>query len=247
MIVNEIMTKKLVTVKGDDTLSHAASLMRQHQIHQLPVVRHVPRPDTHKHTSVVHHKLLLLEGIITSQDIDVVVAVEKQSSSSDVLRRPWHERHVSEVMHRATIRVTPATSVAAAAQLLVERGLNYLPVVEYEDTEQETQPVLVGLLTRSDLLIALARAMGAFEPGMDIVIELVSGDLTPLAQALLLAQELHVQVRNVMAAPSDGGIPRVATLRLGTINPTPLLTRLHEANIHYTFVSPLTQEGNSHA
>ena len=32
MIVNEIMTKKLVTVKADDTLSQAASLMRQHQI-----------------------------------------------------------------------------------------------------------------------------------------------------------------------------------------------------------------------
>jgi len=247
MIVNEIMAKKLVTVKADDTLSHAANLMRQYQIHQLPVVRHVSKPDTQKHTYVVRHEVLILEGVLTSHDIDVVVAVEKQNTSSDALRRPWQEQRVVEVMHRGTIRVTPTTNVAAAAQLLVERGLSYLPVVEYEGTEQETQTVLVGFLTRSDLLIALARAMGAFEPGMDVVIELPLGDLTPLAQTLLLAKELHIQVRNVMAAPLDRKTLRVATLRVGAINPTPLLTRLREANIHYTFATPSVQEGNTHA
>src|SRR5438876_10624732 len=149
-------------------------------------------------------------------------------------------------MHRATIRVTPTTNVAAAAQILVERGLNALPVVEYEDTEHETQTVLVGLLTRSDLLIALARSMGAFEPGMQLIIDLPLGDLTPLAQTLLLAKQLHVQVRSIMAAPLEGGVPRAAILRLGTINPAPLLVRLQEAKIEYTFADPL-EEGNIHA
>ena len=50
-----------------------------------------------------------------------------------------------------------------------------------------------------------------------------------------------------MAAPLDGKTLRVATLRVGTINPTPLLTRLREANIHYTFATPSVQEGNTHA
>ena len=130
-----------------------------------------------------------------------------------------------------------------------------MPVVEYERIEQapekqgsedETRAVLVGLLTRSDLLIALARSMGAFEPGMQLIITLPLGDLTPLAQTLLLAKQLHVQVRSIMATPLEGGIPRAAILRLGTINPAPLLVRLQEAKIEYTFADPL-EEGNIHA
>ena len=157
-------------------------------------------------------------------------------------------------MHRATIRVSPTTSVAAAAQILVERGLNALPVVEYERVENvsqekrdedETIAVLVGLLTRSDLLMALARSLGAFEPGMQLTIPLPMGDPTPLAQTLLLAAELHIQVRSVIAAPLEAGVPLVATVRLGTIHPAPLLVRLQEAHIRYTFAD-LQREGNGH-
>ena len=238
MIVSEIMTTRLVTIAPDDMLSHAANLLRQHQIHHLPVVRNA-------HTTETQKSLLLLEGVLTSQDIGLVLALERQSSSSDVLHRPWQEQRVAEVMHRAAIRVTPTTSVAAAAQMLVERGLNYLPVVEYEHTDQETQTVLVGLLTRSDLLMALARSMGAFEPGMQLVIPLPAGNLTPLAQVLLLAVELHVQVRSVTAAPVEGGVPRSASIRLGTIHPAPLLVRLQKAKIEYSFADALA-EGDTH-
>lgn len=259
MIVNEVMSTKLVTVTSDDTLSHAANLLRQYQFHHLPVVRMLETEGTHKAGYGARNGPLLLEGMLTSYDIDLVVALSKQSSSGDLLHQPWQERRVVEVMHRASVRVTPSTSVAAAAQILVERGLNYLPVVEYEHLESGAQDavtyppnrvptagtVLVGLLTRSDLLIALARSMGAFEPGMQLVITLPEGDLTPLAQTLVLAAELHIQVRSVIAAPLEGGVPRVATIRLGTINPAPLLVRLQEANILYSFADSQS-EGDIH-
>ena len=248
MIVSEVMTTKLVTVTPDDTLSHAANLLRQYQFHHLPVVRTLETEGTYKAEYGAGNAPLLLEGMLTSYDIDLVVALGKQSSSGDLLHQPWQERHVVEVMHRASVRVTPSTSVAAAAQILVERGLSCLPVVEYEHLEQEAKnseltirAVLVGLLTRSDLLIALARSMGAFEPGMQLVVTLPEGDLAPLAQTLLLAAELHIQVRSIMAAPLEGGVPRVATIRLGTINPAPLLVRLQEANILYSFEDPQSE------
>lgn len=236
MIVSEVMATKLVTVTPNDTLSHAANLLRQHQFHHLPVVQ----------TSGLQQRkqniLPVLEGLITSQDIDVAAASEK-SRSNDGLQQPWQERRVSEVMHRATIRVTPNTNVAAAAQILVERGLNYLPVVEYEQTELETRPVLVGLLTRSDLLIALARILGALEPGMQLVVLLPTGNLAPLTQTLLLTEELHIPVLSVLAAPKEGSTPRVATVRLGTINPAPLLVRMQKANIEYTFADTIAEGG----
>jgi acetoin utilization protein AcuB len=239
MIVSDVMTTRLVTVVPDDTLSHAANLLRQYQFHHLPVVRTAPAFGN-IFTEKSQHPVL--EGLLTSQDIDMAAAVG--TSSSDILHRPWGERRVYEVMHRATIRVTPTTGVAAAAQILVERGLNCLPVVEYERPEPSSdeqqsdvppQPLLVGLLTRSDLLMALARSLGAFEPGMQLTIQLPMGDLTPLAKTLALAAELHIQVRSVLAAPLEGKVPLSATVRLGTIHPAPLLVRLQEEQIDYAY------------
>ena len=242
MIVSEIMTTKMVTIHPDDTLVHAANLFRQYQFHHLPVVRHVSVPGAKKTVYGRNPTVLELQGLLTSQDIELVVAESKHSSSGDLLRHSWQERHVSEMMHHASLRVTANTGVAAAAQLMVERGINSLPVVEYEQVGEETQTILIGLLTRSDLLIAFARSLGAFEPGMQVIIPLTSGVLTPLAQTLFLASEVHVQVRSILAAPLEGGVPRSATLRLGTINPAPLLVRLKEANIAYSFVDALTED-----
>jgi acetoin utilization protein AcuB len=242
MIVREVMTTKLVTVTPDDTLSHAVSLFRQYQFHHLPVVRAGRKQaETQGTQRRTRDSLPVLEGLLTSSDIDLEVAMGTEHSG-DALRQPWQERRVAEVMHRATMLVTPTTSVAAAAQIMVERGLNYLPVVEYDEADateepagSETRALLAGLLTRSDLLLALARALGAYEPGMDLTVQLPGGDLAPLAGLLLMAIKLHIQVRSIIAAPLEGNVPRVATVRLGTINPGPLLVRLHEAGIQYTF------------
>ncbi len=251
MIVREVMTTKLVTVAPDDTLSHAANLLRQHQFHHLPVVRAVHADGTPPWEHRTPTQPPLFEGLLTSQDIDLAVALDQQNASDDVLQPPWQERRVAEVMHRALIRVTPTTSVSAAAQLLVERGLNCLPVVENEETnkedqnaEQATRTLLVGLLTRSDLLMALARSLGAFEPGMEVIITLPGGDFRPLAQTLLLASELHIPVRSVLAAPLEGSVPRVATVRLGTIHPTPMLLHLQQAHIHYLVDDPMLEGKN---
>lgn len=246
MIVSEVMTSRVITVTPDDTLSHAANLLRQYQFHHLPVVRTVDAAKAEEGERGTRKTVQLLEGLLTSEDINMAAAVGSMSSS-EVLHRPWQEKHVAEVMHRAPMCVTPTTSAAAAAQILVERGLSCLPVVEYERTgealgtgEQETRAILIGLLTRSDLLLALARALGAFEPGTQLTIPLPLGDLAPLAKALLLAKELHIQVRSVMAAPLEGSMPLSATLRLGTINPTPLLLRLQEAHIQCAFADSPT-------
>lgn len=230
MIVRDIMTTKLVTVAPDNTLARAANLLRQYEIHHLPVARQVSFPgEQHKsyEKPPVH---LIFEGLLTSEDIDVGVALAHQDPS-----RPWQDRHVAEVMHRSIMRVSPTTTVAAVTQLFVERGFSFLPVVEFGLLEDTNQAILVGQVTRTDLLVALARALGAYEYGMQLDITLPMGNLAPLAKTLLLIAELHMAVRSVMAAPMVGGIPQVATIKLGTIDPAPLLVRLHEEGIHYSF------------
>src|SRR5215467_6396522 len=105
MIVSEVMTTQLVTVTPDDSLSHAASLLRQHQFHHLPVVRPLHRHET-------SHSWPVLEGLITYYDIDLAASLEANNSSK-LEQQPWEERRVAEVMNRFILRVTPTTSVAA--------------------------------------------------------------------------------------------------------------------------------------
>lgn len=308
MIVNEVMTTKLVLLEGSATLGHAANLMREHQIHHLPVIQ-MPRSAPFWFPGAIvdvdgrePEMLPALEGLLTSHDIDIALAVDAQNAGNRD-HRPWQERRVAEVMHPAPISVGPTSSVAAAAQLLVERGINCLPVVEYIEVAKNQQPpesadlgngvavplgedqaalaaadmdaqedeglartptqsggqvtgdggtgkaeartVLVGLLTRSDLLMALARSMGAFQPGIEVHIQLPDGDMTPLAKMLLVATELHIQVRSILAGPLHGPVPSRATIQLGTIHPAPLLVRLQKAGIRYEFAD-LPQENETY-
>jgi len=236
LIVNDIMTTNLIIVTPDDTLAHAANLLRQHSFHHLPVARTVNVLFSQEKPQ----KALLLEGLLTAEDIDLAAALAQQEGAGDP-QQPWQERHVADVMHRALLRVTPTTSIAAAAQMLVDRNLNYLPVVDYGLVQEENRALLVGLITRSDLLLTLARVMGALEPGMQLDILLPGGNIVALGRALTLASELHMHVLSVIASPDADGVIRVATLRLGTINPTPLLIRLKAETIQFSFGNPLTE------
>src|SRR5438045_6669324 len=96
MIVREVMTTSLITVTLDDTLSHAANLLRQHQFHHLPVVRVAKAPQTGKTGYSAQQRPLLIEGLLTSYDIDLAVELEKQHSSDETMEKPWQERRVVE-------------------------------------------------------------------------------------------------------------------------------------------------------
>lgn len=256
MMVSETMTTKLVIVRPDDSLSHAANLLREHQFHHLPVAQ-IPGKsyywfpgevfDTQKHT---RDALPVLEGLITSEDIEIAAAVSDEHPADAQFHR-WQERQVVEVMHPVPLSVAPTTNVAVAARILVERGLNCLPVVEYADSGKAEQPlavaqesrmVLVGLLTRSDLQMAMSRALGTAEPGIDILIPLPARNVMPLARMLMITVDLHMQVHSIIAAPLDSSVPHRATVRLGTIYPAPLLVRLQAEGIQYEFANILPED-----
>ena len=176
----------------------------------------------------------------------LLVALAQQEALNNPLAGLWQERLVTEIMQHPQVWVTPTTSVAAAAQLLVEHGINCLPVIETRKVGTQSQDLLVGLLTRSDILLALARALGATEPGTQISIQLPAGHMAPLAGALLAADELRVSICSVLAAPQEQHTPRFASLRLSTINPAPFLARLTQEGIGY-LSGDVAVEGEHHA
>jgi acetoin utilization protein AcuB len=238
MIVRDIMTTHVVTVTPGDTLAHAATLLRQHQFHHLPVVNVLKAP-AHEGVTYTQQTAYEFAGLLTTPDFDLTPEHTRHDSSSDILARAWPEQRVAEVMDRSPVCVASTASVGSAAQLFIERRLSCLPVIEYAQEEQTVKTLLVGVLTRSDLLRAFARAMGAFEPGMQLHIPLPEGNVTPHVQTHHIIQDLHVSIISVLVAPSTRDTLDNATLRLRPINPVPLFQHLKAAGVTYS--SPLEE------
>jgi CBS domain-containing protein len=117
--VHEFMTKDLVTVRESDDLALAESLLRLGGIRHLPVVR--------------DRKLV---GLLTHRDVLRSGQWGKPSA---------RELPVGNIMTRELTWVRPATGLAHAARLMLERKFGCLPVCEEDGT-------LVGIVTEADFV-----------------------------------------------------------------------------------------------
>ena len=72
--------------------------------------------------------------------------------------------------------------------------------------------------------------------------------ISPSAAVRLEAETAtsHTKVHSVIVAPPKKGVPHVARVRIGTMNPAPLLVALQRAGISYSFAD-LQPEEDSHA
>jgi len=142
MKVSEIMTRDVVTLRPDQTLEDAAKLLMETGVSGVPVVqdekvvgmlserdlletRTTPRPPRY---------MELLGGIIY---LDDVKEFQEQLQKTIATK-------VEQVMSRNVAAVKADSSVAEAAKIILERGVNRVPVIE--------DGQLVGIVTRSDVL-----------------------------------------------------------------------------------------------
>ena len=120
--VRDRMSRPAVTIADRASLDEALTLMVAHRIHYLPVVDDEGR----------------LVGILNEDD--VLGTRREPRPDSDL---------VTTVMSAPVISVGPAETLKAATQLMVDRGVGALPVVD--------DGRVVGMLTQSDVVTALAR------------------------------------------------------------------------------------------
>jgi len=147
MNASEIMTRTIVTVTRGTPIREAIRLMLNHKISGLPVVDATGK----------------VEGILTEGDLlrRSEIATEKRHWSwLDYLLGPGraaaeyvrtHGRSCEQLMSRDVISVAPETSLAEIVELMERRRIKRLPVIE--------NGVLVGIVSRPDLLAAVARAL----------------------------------------------------------------------------------------
>lgn len=130
--LSEIMRTNVVTLHADTVLDVAKDIMEYSHIHHLPVV---------DQGRVI--------GIFSSHDVLTVAVrrcVEPPKPGCD-----WHRIPVSEIMQREVISANDNTPVNVAVSLMLEKHIGCLPVLD-------ARGLLAGLVTRTDLLRALASA-----------------------------------------------------------------------------------------
>lgn len=142
--VRHAMTKDVISVEASTTVLEAARVMRRFHISGLPVLTH---------GRVV--------GVLSEKDVARALEIDTPGHLIDLVLDPkgltetrlktMRERlstaSVSEVMTAEPALIEPGASVETAAQMMRERKINRLPVVDGGR--------LVGILTRHDVLHAL--------------------------------------------------------------------------------------------
>jgi acetoin utilization protein AcuB len=134
MRVAEWMHKNPITVDADAPIQEAWRLMRRSRI------RHLPVRDKGN-----------LVGILTDRDLRL--AFPSRASSLEPYERMerWGNVRVWEVMTRALVTAAPEMGLDEAVHLLLRFKIGGLPVVR--------DGKLVGILTKTDLLRALAACL----------------------------------------------------------------------------------------
>lgn len=180
MFVSDWMTRQVVTVGADESVSHAVHLMKEKGIRHLPVVRG---------RTVV--------GVISDRDIRDYTPSKATALDIYEINYLLAKATVEEAMSRRLTTTTPDTPVEVAALQLLDRDIGCLPVLEGD--------VLVGIISDQDFFRALVDITGVRRGGHRVCVALpdIPGTIRELAD-LVRANGFHL----VGILTSYEGVPK---------------------------------------
>jgi len=140
--VEDVMTRTVLTVERDTPLREVAAILSEHGISGLPVV------EGDRVVGVVSEADLLVKERGEPPRRTGMFGLFESERPEDEAK--LYASTAGEAMTSPALTITGSRPVAAAAALMIEAGVNRLPVVD----EQER---LVGIVTRADLVRAFVR------------------------------------------------------------------------------------------
>lgn len=148
MYVKDHMTPNPITVGPEATLSECLEIMGKNKFHRLPVIQ--------GNTLVG----LITEGLINDNS-------GKSSTSLSIYELNYLLGRTSakDIMIKEVKTVSPDAWIEEAAEIMVENGINVLPVVDSGNK-------VVGIVTEKDLFKAFLNVMGYRHKGTRFVIKL---------------------------------------------------------------------------
>jgi CBS domain-containing protein len=214
MKVQDVMTKHVITVEPGASLKEAARLLLEHGISGMPVVA------DDVVLGVVSEADLLFKERGPSEHRGLLGRMLDGHGTDDELK--LEARDVGDAMTMPPLTIAPHRALRAAATLMLDEGVNRLPVVLHGK--------LVGIVTRADLVRAFARSDSEIKTEIekdvlgtalwvdsnDVSVAVVEGAVTLAGQVdrrmdAELAADLSARVAGVVSVDSrltwrkDGG------------------------------------------
>lgn len=142
MLVKNWMTKDVITINADDSMSDATKMLKEHHISRVPVMK--------------NGKLV---GIVTDRDL-------KRASASDASSLEIHELlfllskiKAKDIMTKNPITVPMDFTVEETAEILMKNKISGVPVVDEKKQ-------VVGIITQNDIFKALISLTGISRRGI---------------------------------------------------------------------------------
>lgn len=129
LTVLDVMSTELITLHPKDNITRAKKIFREYQIHHIPIC-------------VMDD----LRGIISLGDILFLEGLVLDNFDQFLQDKRSQLTPVENVMTSNPYHITSKDSLASAIQLMLDKRVNALPVVDAEK--------LVGLITTRDILTA---------------------------------------------------------------------------------------------
>ena len=155
MKVEEVMTKKVITLKPNQTISEAVGELAEHHISGAPV-----QDENGKTVGIVTEKDILnamktrsksIEMVYPSLSVVSVAFVEKDSMKETMEAfREIANIKISEIMIRDYIYAEKGTDLAKVVELMSKKGINRVPVMD--------SGKLIGIVSRADIIKGLAKS-----------------------------------------------------------------------------------------
>lgn len=177
MFVSRSMTRRVVTIGPEASISEAQELMVQNRIRHIPVVEEGDK----------------LIGIISDRDLRSALPFRylKEGVSPEEKEKLQRLR-VKDIMTREVFTISPAYTIQDALLMIQNSKVGALPVVDEEGR-------LKGILSVRDLLRAFINVLGIGQPGtlLCILVEEKLGQLKKIVDAIT---EMGVGFGSVLVA-----------------------------------------------
>jgi len=195
VIVKRWMTTKVMTVQKEASIQEALSIMKQASIRHLPVVNH-------------DQKLI---GWVTDADLRGVLIASM-----------LEELTLADVMIRKPIVASPDLSMDEAAQIMLEKRIGGLPVVE--------EGKLVGVITVVDVLSGFITTMGMlpYSSRLDVEVPFKEGFLSKVLEVI---EKNDGKVVSLCHMPPRGEAGDVYSIRMKKCDLSPIVSALKREGI----------------
>jgi acetoin utilization protein AcuB len=141
MLVKDRMTPNPLTITPETTHKQATELIREHNIHHLPVVDKQGR----------------LVGIVIEQDLLAAQPSPATTLSIYEIHGLLSKLEVKQIMSHPVYTTTQDCPLEEAARLMLSKGIGSLPVLE--------DGKVVGIITDTDIFDSLVTLLGGGEEG----------------------------------------------------------------------------------